>query len=113
MLNSVFYWRSDLCTPALRDLPRWENLFLLLFCLLAILRKEKSEQCKYSHLFFPLSIYLGNIFVYSLGYSFERYNAGIITTKYIAIGIGIGLFINTVSCLLKKISRNLSLISTK
>lgn len=88
MLNSIFYWRDDLGAYGriLRNTPKWENLICLLGLIFIILQKKHRFV-----LTFPLAVYLGNIMIYSMGYSFERYNTSIISPKYIFMGISIGI----------------------
>lgn len=94
MINSSFYWGEYLgkSTDFMRQLPSAENyLVFILLVLLLIIKKEKK-----SAFFFPLFVYSGSVIIYCIGYSFERYNSSIVSAKYIAIGIGIGLIAESI-----------------
>ncbi|MBQ7779394.1 MAG: glycosyltransferase family 39 protein [Clostridia bacterium] len=88
MLNSIFYWKMtfNIKGELLKEFPIWENLFCILTVLAALILK------KYRYaVFYAAAVYLGNIYIYAMTYSYSRYNASLISAKYILIGIGISL----------------------
>lgn len=42
-------------------------------------------------LLFVTAVYLGNIYIYSMTYAFSRYNASLMSMRFILLGIGAGL----------------------
>ena len=102
MINSCFYWGEYMgkATEMLRMIPLWENYIALLAFVFIWCRKDKR-----SAFLFPLILYLGNILAYAIGFSFERYNASVVSAKYIAIGIGIGLAVDVIVQLVHSFSQ--------
>ena len=44
-------------------------------------------------LLFVTAVYLGNIYIYSMTYAFSRYNASLMSMRFILLGIGAGLLV--------------------
>ena len=42
---------------------------------------------------FITAVYLGNIYIYSMTYAFSRYNASLMSMRFILLGIGAGLLV--------------------
>lgn len=90
MMNTVFYWRTcfGIGVDLIHMFPYLE-IFLCIFVAVAALIIKKFR----SQIFFLLSLYIGNIYIYAATFSFNRYNASIIYLRYIAIGIGLAVII--------------------
>lgn len=85
MIFSVFYWKplfdvqidSLLC---LREKEWYVTLFLLLLC---FIRKKNCLQAG-----FLFALYIINIYIYSMTYSFSRYAATLLPLRFMILGIG-------------------------
>ena len=40
---------------------------------------------------FLSALYLGNLYIYAMTFAFDRYNASLMSLRFILIGIGLGL----------------------
>ncbi|MEG1132373.1 MAG: hypothetical protein RSD77_08635 [Romboutsia sp.] len=88
MVKSVFYW--DEVFGVNKILLENINFIEWIVCILGIftsimLRKNIHE------MLFLMIVYVGNIFVYAMTFSFDRYAATLAPMRFISIGIGIGL----------------------
>ena len=90
MINSIYYSKAVLNINAaiFNRMP----YFTILFCFMTlaaamILKKHRAA------VFLAFSVYLINIYIYALTFSFNRYNASLISMQWIVMGIGISLLI--------------------
>ncbi len=91
MIESVFYWDTVFTQPleALQQIQRID-LYLCIASLIAafVLKRHRKP------LLFVTAAYLGNIYIYSMTYAFSRYNASLMSMRFILIGIGAGLLVS-------------------
>ena len=91
MIESVFYWDTVFNQP-LEDLQQIQrvDLYLCIASLIAafVLKRHRKP------LLFVTAAYLGNIYIYSMTYAFSRYNASLMSMRFILIGIGAGLLVS-------------------
>ena len=91
MIESVFYWDTVFNQPleALQQIQR-VDLYLCIASLIAafVLKRHRKP------LLFVTAAYLGNIYIYSMTYAFSRYNASLMSMRFILIGIGAGLLVS-------------------
>lgn len=101
MMNSVFYWDEvfsiDKMTVMILNSVEWVVLLLSIFTAF-ILKQRRAE------MFFLSLLYLGNILVYAMTFSFDRYAATLTPLRFICVGIGVGLI-----CELSKLVKNAKL----
>lgn len=98
MMNSVFYWHEvfsvDKMTVMMLNSVEWVVLLLSIFTAF-ILKQRRAE------MFFLSMLYLGNILVYAMTFSFDRYAATLTPLRFICVGIGAGLI-----CELSKVAKS-------
>lgn len=91
MIESVFYWDTvfNQSLEALQQIQR-VDLYLCIASLIAafVLKRHRKP------LLFVTAAYLGNIYIYSMTYAFSRYNASLMSMRFILIGIGAGLLVS-------------------
>ena len=91
MIESVFYWDTVFNQPlaAFQQIQR-VDLYLCIASLIAafVLKRHRKP------LLFVTAAYLGNIYIYSMTYAFSRYNASLMSMRFILIGIGAGLLVS-------------------
>lgn len=93
MIESVFYWQEVLGVEVTSLLlMRKINLVL---CALTVLSGFKLKKYR-SEIFFLILTYLGNIYIYAMTFSFDRYAATLMPVRYIAMGIGCYLIIKLI-----------------
>ena len=90
MINSVFYWETVFDVAA-------DNLVIFkkinwYFCLLALFLSFNLKKYRQEILFFS-ALYMGNIYIYSLTFSFSRYSETLMPIRYIMVGVGILLLV--------------------
>lgn len=91
MMKSFFYWDTVFNQPA--ALLLFAQKIDLLICILAIvaaiiLKKARKE------VLFIAGVYLVNIFIYSMSFAFDRYNASLMSLRFILVGIGSALILD-------------------
>lgn len=100
MIHSVFYWREIFNIPVTKIIF-WRdiNWILSIITLLASIYFKKYR----SIMFFLSSLYIGNIYIYAMTYSFDRYAATLLPLRYIILGIGVMPLMDLVKLLHKKL----------
>ena len=90
MIESVFYWDTVFDQPieTLQQIQR-VDLYLCIASLAAALVLKRHRK----PLLFVTAVYLGNIYIYSMTYAFSRYNASLMSMRFILLGIGAGLLV--------------------
>ncbi len=90
MIESVFYWDTVFDQPieTLQQIQR-VDLYLCVASLVAALVLKRHRK----PLLFVTAVYLGNIYIYSMTYAFSRYNASLMSMRFILLGIGAGLLV--------------------
>ena len=90
MIESVFYWDTVFDQPieTLQQIQR-VDLYLCVASLAAALVLKRHRK----PLLFVTAVYLGNIYIYSMTYAFSRYNASLMSMRFILLGIGAGLLV--------------------
>lgn len=90
MIESVFYWDTVFDQPieTLQQIQR-VDLYLCIASLVAALVLKRHRK----PLLFITAVYLGNIYIYSMTYAFSRYNASLMSMRFILLGIGAGLLV--------------------
>lgn len=90
MIESVFYWDTVFDQPieTLQQIQRVE-LYLCIASLVAALVLKRHRK----PMLFITAVYLGNIYIYSMTYAFSRYNASLMSMRFILLGIGAGLLV--------------------
>lgn len=90
MIESVFYWDTVFDQPieTLQQIQR-VDLYLCIASLVAALVLKRHRK----PLLFVTAVYLGNIYIYSMTYAFSRYNASLMSMRFILLGIGAGLLV--------------------
>ena len=90
LLNGYFYWKP-LFGVTWEDIVPLQRLdgYLCIFTVAAalILKRKRAP------VIFLTLTYLAHIYIYAATYAFERYNASLMTLRFIMIGIGWSLFI--------------------
>lgn len=109
MINSIFYWDSvfDVGSEKLADIPYFEIIACIFIAISSLILKK----CR-APIFFALALYIGNIYIYSMTYSFSRYGVSLITTKFIILGLGLYLFVHLIKRALDSV-RNFDMKSKK
>lgn len=90
MIESIFYWDTVFDQPAetLKDVQRID-LFLCAAALVAALVLKKYRK----PMLFLTAVYVGNIYIYAMTYAFSRYNASMMSLRFIMVGMGAGLLV--------------------
>lgn len=90
MIESVFYWDTVFDQPieTLQQIQR-VDLYLCIASLVAALVLKRYRK----PMLFITAVYLGNIYIYSMTYAFSRYNASLMSMRFILLGIGAGLLV--------------------
>lgn len=90
MIESVFYWDTVFDQPieTLQQIQR-VDLYLCIASLVAALVLKRHRK----PMLFITAVYLGNIYIYSMTYAFSRYNASLMSMRFILLGIGAGLLV--------------------
>ena len=90
MIESVFYWDTVFDQPieTLQQIQR-VDLYLCIASLVAALVLKRHRK----PLLFITAVYLGNIYIYSMTYAFSRYNASLMSMRFILLGVGAGLLV--------------------
>lgn len=90
LIESVFYWDTVFDQPieTLQQIQR-VDLYLCVASLVAALVLKRHRK----PLLFVTAVYLGNIYIYSMTYAFSRYNASLMSMRFILLGIGAGLLV--------------------
>lgn len=103
MVKSVFYWDEVFGIKKIL----LENLTFIewIVCILGIFTSIMLRKYEYEMLFLMM-VYFGNIFVYAMTFSFDRYAATLTPIRFIIIGIGIGLI-----CKLWKVGKKINIES--
>lgn len=88
MMRSVFYWQEVFSIS--KVIPQLLTSIEWMVCGFGIfsgfmLRKRRSE------MFFLASLYIGNILVYAMTFSFDRYAATLTPLRFIYVGISVAL----------------------
>ena len=85
MIESVFYWDQalDQTLESVQDLQRLD-LYLCIAVIAASLALKKYRK----PVLFATAVYLGNIYIYAMTYSFSRYNASLMSMRFLLIGLG-------------------------
>ena len=85
MIESVFYWDQalDQTMESVQDLQRLD-LYLCIGVIAASLALKKYRK----PVLFATAVYLGNIYIYAMTYSFSRYNASLMSMRFLLIGLG-------------------------
>lgn len=100
MITSIFYWDEvfGIKSDQLKQLPFIE-LIACVFSLFAAfyLKRFRKPIC------FALGVYIANIYIYAMTFSFSRYNASLLSLRYIAMGIGAYLAIQLLAKVLCEI----------
>ena len=102
MMTEAFYWKQVLCTPL--PLVNVIRTFVfgcsILSFLLAVFRKKWWKE-----LLFLAVLYLGNIYIYAMSFSFSRYSETLMPAPYIACGIGLFLLVDGIRSFIRKHSQ--------
>lgn len=90
VIESVFYWDTVFDQPieTLQQIQR-VDLYLCIASLVAALVLKRHRK----PLLFITAVYLGNIYIYSMTYAFSRYNASLMSMRFILLGVGAGLLV--------------------
>ncbi|MEF9991806.1 MAG: glycosyltransferase family 39 protein [Peptostreptococcaceae bacterium] len=95
MVKSIFYW--DEVFGVNKILLENINFIEWIVCILGIFTSIMLRKNIYEMLFLMM-VYVGNIFVYAMTFSFDRYAATLAPMRFISIGIGIGLILKLWKC---------------
>lgn len=101
MIKSCFYWEEQFGIKA-DSILFWRNLDFVV-CILAFLSAFYLKKHR-GIMFFLAALYLGNIYVYAMTYSFGRYAATLMPMRFIALGIAVVLFKDVLKVLYNKIN---------
>lgn len=99
MINSVFYWQ-EVFQVSVNTLQAMRTIDCIL-CMVTLysafyIKKYRAE------ISFLFLLYLGNIYVYAMTFSFNRYAATLMPIRYIMVGFGAYLIPKLISIALKK-----------
>lgn len=88
MIQSAFYWQEVLDFPYahVMTLHSWNLMLCVVSVALAFLLKKRRAE-----MFALTLMYLTNIYIYAMTFSFDRYAASLLPLRYIVIGIGLYL----------------------
>lgn len=91
MIRSVFYWDTVLGVEASRllDIQFINALLCVAVVVSSLILKKRRSQVLYLAL-----LYMGNIMIYAMTFSFDRYNASLMSIRFILVGIGFGLLVD-------------------
>lgn len=93
MIESVFYWDTVFDQPleTLNQVQR-VDLYLCIATFMAafILKRHRKP------VLFLAAVYLGNIYIYAMTYAFSRYNASLMSMRFILIGLGSALILSLI-----------------
>lgn len=99
MMESPFYWDTVLGVGA-QQVNRLHTLdaylCIMAFAAALIFRKLRAP------FLFVAGVYLANIYIYAMTYAFSRYNASLMSLRFILIGLGTGAAIEFASSLAAK-----------
>lgn len=101
MIKSCFYW-EELFNIKAETILFWRNLDFVV-CMLAFLSAFYLKKHR-GIMFFLAFLYLGNIYVYAMTFSFGRYAATLMPMRFIALGIAVVLFKDILKVLYDKIN---------
>lgn len=90
MIESVFYWDTVFDQPieSLQQVQRLD-LYLCIASLVAAFIVKRLRK----PLLFVTAVYVGNIYIYAMTYAFSRYNASLMSMRFIILGMGVGLLV--------------------
>lgn len=101
MIKGCFYW-EELFGIKTDTILFWRNLDFVV-CMLAFLSAFYLKKHR-GIMFFLAFLYLGNIYVYAMTFSFDRYAATLMPMRFIALGIAVVLFKDVLKILYDKIN---------
>ena len=101
MIKGCFYW-EELFSIKTDTILFWRNLDFVV-CMLAFLSAFYLKKHR-EIMFFLAFLYLGNIYVYAMTFSFDRYAATLMPMRFIALGIAVVLFKDVLKILYDKIN---------
>ena len=93
MMERVFYWDTVFDQPKeTMELAQRIDLCLCIAALAAafILKRHRKP------ILFLTAVYLGNLYIYAMTFAFERYNASMMSLRFIMGGIGIALILSLI-----------------
>ena len=90
IMNSIYYMKPilNIESDLLYKLP-YVEIFL---CIASVVASLILKKCR-GPILYVLAIYVGNVYIYATTFAFNRYNASLVYLRYIAIGIGLSLFL--------------------
>lgn len=88
MIFSSFYWERvfDISGRWMFLLQKIDAVLCVLAAALSLCRKRWRKP-----VLFLSALYLGNLYIYAMTFAFDRYNASLMSLRFILIGIGLGL----------------------
>lgn len=100
MITKTFLWKEIFGIT--RDAFRYPRtigfiIVVLTFLTAFFLKKRRKE------MFFLGLLYMGNIYIYAVGFAFERYSQTLLPIRFIAFGIGLCLFIEVATNAFKSV----------
>lgn len=99
MIHSVFYWREVFSVPVTKIIFFRElNWDLCILTVLAALFVKKYR----SIILYLALLYIGNIYIYAMTFSFDRYAATLLPLRFITLGIGIMVFVDLLKSIISK-----------
>lgn len=93
MIRSVFYWHQVFSVDGsiLLFITSIENMLAVAGIFLAfVLKKQRAE------VFFLVSLYFGNIYIYAMTFSFDRYACSLTPLRFVLLGITSYLFFEAI-----------------
>lgn len=100
MVQSVFYWQEVLLCPytLLKDLRGWNLLVCAAAAVLAFALKKRRAEV------FSLGLmYVANLYIYAMTFSFDRYAESLMPLRNIAFGIGLYLLCHGAAAALRSV----------
>lgn len=94
MINSAFYWHPilDISGKWVSRLQRLDTVLCAVAIVLSLVMKKARKP-----VLLVAGVYLVNIYIYAMTFAFDRYNASLMSLRFILLGIGAGLAAELVS----------------
>lgn len=94
MIASVFYWKEVFNIDY--NFLQYLSYFEIAFCVFSVAASLVLKKYR-APIIYASAVYITNILIYSMTFSFDRYNASLISLRHIVLGLGVSLFLQSIS----------------
>lgn len=94
MIASIFYWKEVFNIDY--NFLQYISYFEIAFCVFSVAASLVLKKYR-APIIYASTVYIVNILIYSMTFSFDRYNASLISLRHIVLGLGVSLFLQSIS----------------